>query len=65
MGRALLLTSLVPHYGVSWQAHLCGGIAGVVAAWVLREKRAPQAAAPGVPGAGGYPATRPGSSLEL
>ena len=62
---SVLLTSLVPHYGVSWQAHLCGGIAGVVAAWVLREKRAPQGAAPGVPGAGGYPATRPGSSLEL
>ena len=27
-----LLSSLVPHYGVSWQAHLCGGIAGVIAA---------------------------------
>lgn len=42
-----LLTSLVPHYGVSWQAHLCGGIAGIVAAWVLRDKRAPQASRPG------------------
>jgi membrane associated rhomboid family serine protease len=34
-----LLTSLVPHYGVSWQAHLCGAIAGVVAAWVLSRER--------------------------
>jgi membrane associated rhomboid family serine protease len=32
---AALLSSLVPHSGVSWQAHLCGGIAGVIAAWLL------------------------------
>jgi membrane associated rhomboid family serine protease len=30
-----LLASLVPHYGISWQGHLCGGIAGVIAAWLL------------------------------
>jgi membrane associated rhomboid family serine protease len=57
-----LLTSLVPHYGVSWQAHLCGGIAGVVAAWVLRDKRAAQARAAG---SGAHPAIQPGSSLDL
>jgi membrane associated rhomboid family serine protease len=34
-----LLSSLLPHYGVSWQAHLCGGIAGVIAAWLLSEQR--------------------------
>jgi len=34
-----LLASLVPHHGVSWQAHLCGGIAGVVAAWLLAPTR--------------------------
>jgi membrane associated rhomboid family serine protease len=34
-----LLASLVPHYGVSWQAHLCGGIAGVFAAWLLSDQR--------------------------
>jgi membrane associated rhomboid family serine protease len=62
---SVLLTSLVPHYGVSWQAHLCGGIAGVVAAWVLREKRTPQGTGSGIAGASAYPATRPGSSLEL
>lgn len=30
-----LISSLVPHNGISWQAHLCGGIAGILAAWVL------------------------------
>jgi membrane associated rhomboid family serine protease len=35
-----LLSSLVPHYGVSWQGHACGAIAGVIAAWLLRGDRA-------------------------
>lgn len=30
-----LLSSIVPHTGVSWQAHVCGAIAGVLAAWLL------------------------------
>ena len=30
-----LLSSIVPHSGVSWQAHVCGAIGGVLAAWVL------------------------------
>jgi membrane associated rhomboid family serine protease len=34
-----LLASLVPHTGVSWQGHLCGAIAGVVAAWLLADPR--------------------------
>jgi membrane associated rhomboid family serine protease len=34
-----LLTSLVPHYGISWQGHLCGAIGGVVAAWLLARER--------------------------
>jgi membrane associated rhomboid family serine protease len=36
-----LISSLVPHNGVSWQAHLCGGIAGILAAWILstRDRR--------------------------
>jgi membrane associated rhomboid family serine protease len=34
-----LLASLVPHTGISWQGHLCGGIAGVVAAWMLAERQ--------------------------
>ncbi len=32
---AALISSLVPHAGISWQAHLCGGIAGVIVAWRL------------------------------
>ena len=32
---AALISSLVPHTGISWQAHLCGGIAGVLVAWLL------------------------------
>jgi membrane associated rhomboid family serine protease len=32
---AALLSSLVPHGGISWQAHLCGAIAGVIVAWRL------------------------------
>jgi len=40
-----LLSSLVPHYGVSWQAHLCGGIGGVVAAYALATKRTRSGAA--------------------
>jgi membrane associated rhomboid family serine protease len=34
-----LLSSIVPHYGVSWQGHLCGAIGGVVAAYLLRRER--------------------------
>jgi membrane associated rhomboid family serine protease len=34
-----LVASLVPHPGISWQGHLCGGLAGVVAAWVLARPR--------------------------
>jgi membrane associated rhomboid family serine protease len=45
----LLLSSLVPHTGISWQGHLCGAIGGVVAAWLLSGRRAAggQAARPG------------------
>jgi membrane associated rhomboid family serine protease len=31
-----LISSIVPHYGVSWQGHVCGAIGGVLAAYVLR-----------------------------
>ncbi len=37
-----LLSSIVPHYGVSWQGHVCGAIGGVVAAYLLRRQRPPQ-----------------------
>jgi len=37
---AALVASLVPHYRVSWQAHVCGGIAGLVAAYAFSDRRA-------------------------
>jgi membrane associated rhomboid family serine protease len=35
-----LISSLVPHYGISWQGHLCGAIGGLVAAWLLAARGA-------------------------
>jgi membrane associated rhomboid family serine protease len=50
---SVLIASLVPHQGVSWQAHACGAIAGVIVAWRLsrtdqqrRQVRAPAASTP-------------------
>jgi membrane associated rhomboid family serine protease len=37
-----LLSSIVPHYGISWQGHVCGAIGGVVAAWALSRDRPAQ-----------------------
>jgi membrane associated rhomboid family serine protease len=34
-----LLSSIVPHYGISWQGHACGAVAGVIAAYLLRRGR--------------------------
>jgi membrane associated rhomboid family serine protease len=31
-----LLSSIVPHYGISWQGHACGAIGGILAAYLLR-----------------------------
>ena len=48
-----LASSIVPHPGISWQAHVCGAVGGVVAAWVLagRHGRAnPSGSARGGPG---------------
>jgi membrane associated rhomboid family serine protease len=49
-----LLASLVPHQQVSWQGHVCGAIAGVIAAWMLASQRARRSStpSPGVPPAG-------------
>ncbi|HEX3691175.1 MAG TPA: rhomboid family intramembrane serine protease [Solirubrobacteraceae bacterium] len=35
-----LLSSVVPHAGISWQAHVCGAIGGVIAAWLLAGRQA-------------------------
>jgi membrane associated rhomboid family serine protease len=52
---AALVSSVVPHQGVSWQAHVCGAIGGVVAAYVLasRSRRDASTASRGGPGAPG------------
>jgi len=34
-----LASSLVPHYGISWQAHACGAIAGLLAAYAFSDRR--------------------------
>lgn len=34
-----LFGGLLPQDGISWQGHLCGGIAGVIAAWVLSDDK--------------------------
>jgi len=44
-----LLSSIVPHTGVSWQGHVCGAIGGVVAAYALRRER-PRQVGPGPAG---------------
>jgi membrane associated rhomboid family serine protease len=45
-----LLASLVPQSGISWQGHLCGGIGGVVAAWLLSPNRTGRRGATGAAG---------------
>ena len=44
---AALISSLVPHYQVSWQAHACGAVAGVLAAYAFSDRRARERATPG------------------
>jgi membrane associated rhomboid family serine protease len=48
---AALLASVVPHPGVSWEGHVSGAIAGVVAAFVLKRERPARRSAATVPGA--------------
>jgi len=45
-----LASSLVPHYGVSWQAHASGAVAGVVAAAILARPRAGHSSRTGASG---------------
>ena len=35
---AVLISSLIPHQGVSWQAHASGAVAGVIVAWRLSQR---------------------------
>ncbi len=45
-----LASSLVPHYGVSWQAHASGAVAGVIAAAILARPRARRSSGTGAGG---------------
>jgi membrane associated rhomboid family serine protease len=42
-----LIYDLIPHAGISWEAHLFGGVGGVLAAAVLSRPARGQASAPG------------------
>jgi membrane associated rhomboid family serine protease len=47
-----LLSSIVPHYGVSWQDHASGAVGGVVAAALLaRDRKSAKGVGSGSPGA--------------
>jgi membrane associated rhomboid family serine protease len=47
-----LVSSVVPHNGISWQAHVSGAVGGVIAAWLLAGRGART-------GTGPKPPTRP------
>jgi membrane associated rhomboid family serine protease len=34
-----LVSSVVPHAGISWQAHVSGAVGGVIAAWILAKPK--------------------------
>jgi membrane associated rhomboid family serine protease len=55
---AALISSVVPHAGVSWQDHVCGAIGGVVAAYLLSGRRSREREDPGSDGASGLPEHR-------
>ncbi len=47
-----LLSSVVPHTGVSWQGHVCGAVAGVIAAYLLASRDGRPARGSGATGPG-------------
>ena len=53
---------LLPHQGIGWQAHVGGLVGGILAGWLLRErraaKRAPEAAKAGTA------STKPGTAVQ-
>jgi membrane associated rhomboid family serine protease len=54
-----LVSSIVPHTGVSWQAHASGAVGGVIAAWLLAGRHQRAGDGPRSPG-GGAPPVEPG-----
>lgn len=47
-----VLSGLLPRAGISWQGHLFGAAAGVLAAWLLHRRTAPVSHRPGPAGRG-------------
>jgi membrane associated rhomboid family serine protease len=62
---AALISSIVPHAGVSWQAHVCGALGGVVAAYLLSGQRGRQREDSGSDGASSPPERRPIGGHDL
>ena len=58
----VLVASVVPHAGVSWQDHVSGAVGGVIAAWLLSAPRRRVRRDPG-PGSS-MPAAVPGGSAR-
>jgi len=54
-----LASSIVPHAGVSWQAHVCGAVGGVVAAWLLAGRQPTRGRDDGAGHPGGRGSTHP------
>jgi membrane associated rhomboid family serine protease len=63
---AALISSVVPHAGVSWQAHVCGALGGVIAAWLLSTSQGQgrRDRDPGAPSAGSRRAPLGGHDLH-
>jgi membrane associated rhomboid family serine protease len=57
-----LISSVVPHPGISWQAHVSGAVGGVLAAWLLAAPRSRATRGTG-PGGGRPVRDRPASPV--
>jgi hypothetical protein len=52
---------LLPHEGIGWQAHVGGLVGGILAGWLLRERRAAARAAK--PATADAVSTKPGAAV--
>ncbi len=59
---AYQFTVLLPHQHIGWQAHVGGLVGGILAGWLLRERRATAATPARAVKAGKTPATRAGTA---
>ena len=59
-----LVSSVVPHAGISWQAHVCGAIGGVIAAWLLAGRAGTRGSRPPRDG-DEHPPAHPGGRVPI